>query len=321
MEYETHLQKAERLFFMRQPKNFGLDEIDESTFPDEDTRVAFAAFKSTLIEVTRVVQVFYNMAMAATLDTNFVSTYLRTKADSIGTSWEDNESAIHDEARRRSRDAIDSKDHRDALLEAVSKRLISLSESVPELVADTNDAALRQSSVMLWSASESLLREYFRLSVNSQPALAVKLFKYEETKRIWNPRDFSLELIEGVRFDLQKCMGDLLLEINPMISLKAIKAAFLVVANCDEVLTKTLKSTETYNLFALRNLVAHRNGIVDKKFLSESSLTGNVGERITLAPIHFEDMYMAAKAIGLALYEYASRNKEHSSINESNNSG
>ncbi|MBD3811954.1 MAG: hypothetical protein IE917_06975 [Betaproteobacteria bacterium] len=315
MECGTHLQRAETKFFMRLPKNFGLDEIDESSLPDDDTRLAFAAFKSALIEVRRLVQVFYNMAMAAVIDNEFASTYLKTKADSIGTNWENNEPAIEEEARRRREEAMDSKEHRDALLEKVARRLINLSESVPELVAHTNDAALRQSAVMLWSASESLLREYFRLAVNNQPDLAVKLFKHDETKRLWNLRDLSLELIEEVQFDLQECMGDVLLEINPMISLKAIKAAFSVISNSDATLTKTLKSTETYSLFALRNLVAHRNGIVDKKFLSETDIAGSAGEKIKLTPAHFETMYVAAKAIGLTLYQYASRKGQPHSNN------
>ncbi|MGA7181451.1 MAG: hypothetical protein WBX11_17950 [Thiobacillaceae bacterium] len=321
MESETDLQKAEKLFFLKPPKCFALEEIDEALISDEEIRSVFAVFKSTLIEVTRVIQVFYNMAMSATIDDElnrlFISTLLKTKAEFLRAKAADldgveipDDEELRAEAGRRTVEEWQSTERGDELLQKASARLVSQWKSTPELIADTNSAALRQSSVMLWSACENLLREFFRILLNREPALATSLFKNDETKRLWNPRDFSLDLIEAVNFNVQHSMGNILLDINPMISLKAFKAGFSVLANGDEVLSKTLKSTEIHNLFALRNLIAHRNGFIDQQFLSESSFIGTAGEKIKLEPIHFEQAYMAAKSIGVAVHQHALRRQE-----------
>jgi hypothetical protein len=102
-------------------------------------------------------------------------------------------------------------------------------------------------------------------------------------------------------------MGDVLLEINPMISLKSIKTAYAIICSSGEDLMKTLKSQAIYNLFALRNLVAHKSGIVDEKFLLETNFSFALGEKITIRPSDFEELYMAAKAIGVNLFECAQR--------------
>lgn len=126
----------------------------------------------------------------------------------------------------------------------------------------------------------------------------------DESKRYWNSRDLSLELMESAGFDLKDCMGDLMLEINSMINLKSLKAGYSAISDNDKGLMKALKSKETHKLFTLRNLVAHRSGFIDDKFLAESSFSGNIGEKINITPSEFENIYKASKSIALALYAF-----------------
>lgn len=311
MTTENKEQQAQEQFFMRKPKRFRLDEIEESELSDEDIRLAFAVFKATLDEIVGAVQAFYKMASAAVVNAHFnqvmMANALQVKLEFIRGNKGDNDEEIFREARQRAKKEMDniSEEREEDFVQQAADQLLTLSKSLPEVIVDSNNAILRQSSVMLWSATENLLREFFRISLNRQPFLSKQLFDHDEAKRYWNVRDLTIDVIQGVNFDMQQSMGDILLEINPMISLKSIKAAYIVICNCNEELLTALKSKATYNLFALRNLVAHRNGIVDAKFLSETGFTVARGEKITINPSLFEDLYMAARTIGLRLFECA----------------
>ena len=308
MSTGNYKDQALTQFFMRKPARFKLDEIEESKLPDEEMLLAFAVFKSTLNEIVGAVQAFYNMAMAGAIDARFnrilMANRLRAMAKFTGTDKEKDDEEINREALKQthaewSLDGLDEE-----LLQQVAHNLMHLSDNVPDLIAESNNAILRQSSVMLWGATENLLREYFRVSVNRKPVLSKHLFESEEAKRFWNVRDLTIDVIQGAGFDLGKCMGDVLIEINPMINLKSIKAAYAVICGNSENLKRLLKDKATYDLFALRNLVAHRNGLVDAKFLSETSFTIELNEKVIINPALFEKLYMAAKDIGVELFQY-----------------
>ena len=306
---EDFAQNASRHFFLRKPERFELDEIDPAELNDEEIRLAFSVFKGTLDEIVGAAQAFYIMSMAAVIDSQFnrlfVSNILRTKANFIRAGREITDEDIRQEARNRTiKEWEERENHDEILLQEASHRLIDLSSNTPELIAESNNAILRQSSVMLWSATETLLRDYLRISINRQPTLSKKLFESDETKRYWNARDLTIDVIQNANFNLQQSMGDAMIEINAMISLKSIKAAYSVVFPA-EGLMKALKSQTTYNLFTLRNLVAHRNGLVDAKYLSETSFAVELGKKINISPAQFEELYMAAKSIGIELFKNA----------------
>lgn len=308
MTTDNAYQRASELFVVRQKACFKLDEIDETTLDDE-LRPVFSAFKSTLKETALAMQAFFNMAFAATLDAKFNDLFRKNQLEVYANYLEAGKEGLTEEIRaeavRLTKNEMDSLP--DEVLQTIAaERLLGLSDSWSRLVLAPNYAMLRQSCVMLWSACESLLRECFRLFINLHPSCATEIFSADETKKIWSSRDFSLELIEGAGFDLKNCMGDLLLEINPMINLRAIKAGFSVLSRQNEGVEKALKAQSTYDLFALRNLVAHRNGIVDEKFASESRFLSAVGEKVALSPADFEEMYLAAKSIALSVYEWLS---------------
>ena len=229
-------------------------------------------------------------------------TPVRIRAEYYRKNKEPGDNEIQDEAKLRTLEEMDSTDFKDGVIQEISRRLLELSAHTPDVVADSNNAILRQSSVMLWSGTENLLREYFRITINRHPNYSQKLFVSDEAKRYWNSRDLTIDVIQSAGFNLQNCMGDALLEMNSMISLKSIKAAYSVICPNDNLL-KALKSQATYNLFALRNLVAHRNGVIDAKFLSETSYLAEIGEKIIVTPSHFDELYMAAKIIGTELFK------------------
>lgn len=304
---ESAYKRIGEVFVVRQKACFRTEEIDESIIPDSELRQAFSVFKATLKETALAMQSLFNMSFASTLDAKFnelltknrlevYAQFIRKgKADASEEIWAEALEITHLQMKSLSDDE---------LRESAAERLLKLSDSWSDLVAEPNTVMLRQSCVMLWSACESLLRECFRVLVNRDPSLATQLFASEETKKIWSSRDFSLELIERAAFDLKNCMGDVLLEINPMINLRAIRAGYSVLSKQDQGVVKVLKSQPTYDLFTMRNLVAHRNGFVDEKFVSESRFAPVVGDRILFRPSDFEDMHAAAKSIAVALFEW-----------------
>lgn len=300
--------EARGLFVMQRRQSLHRGLLEDAPSEAFDTGQVFSAFRASLVEVTRVAQAFFVMAMAAVSGEKqrhlFVTHSIRIKADFMENGRAEDESAIRSEVERKVREDWAAWSDSEEFMVAIAEKLLNLSKEIPELVSETNVAILRQSAVMLWSACESLVREYFRIRLNDDPSLALAVFSDDEAKKFWSSRDFSLEAVERVGFSLQRCMGDLLLEINSMISLKAMKAGLRVVtANNCEVM-KALKSEDTHWLFQLRNLVAHRNGVVDEHFLMESRHIGKVGDRLVLAPTDFEKMYSAAKTVALALFDY-----------------
>lgn len=145
-----------------------------------------------------------------------------------------------------------------------------MTETLNELEKDEavdilNRSTLSQSVVIIWSVTESLIRDVIKERLNSDRSLAIDFFKSNETNPYWQRKQLTIEHLEEFGFDLTEKLGDVALSINACNSLAPMKSAFEFVLGKNSESYSALKSPGFYKLYKLRNVIAHRNGMVGRK--------------------------------------------------------
>ena len=101
-------------------------------------------------------------------------------------------------------------------------------------------------------------------------------------------------------------MGDIALEINPCSNIASIRSAFQLILQPESKCHEAINSRELYLLYKLRNIIAHRNAIVDKKYKDETGTNAKIGERLVIRPSDFSKHYLTSKSLAYALLNDAS---------------
>jgi hypothetical protein len=173
---------------------------------------------------------------------------------------------------------------------------------------------------MTWSCTESLLREFFRISLNQNPQLANAVIESQESGKYWKKNGITAEVLKAYGYNVSTHMGDVLLEINPMISFGAICAGYKVVCHENESVHKAISSKSFYRLYKLRNLIAHRSGVVDQEFVASTGETAKLGAKFDVSPALFREMFLASKTVAVRLYERIAAAGDGTSISNAPNS-
>ncbi len=137
--------------------------------------------------------------------------------------------------------------------------------------------------VALWTALESLAKDMWMASVNlSADRLAKSALNADASIRGSEAKSVKSSWLAKYRFDLRNHMGTLLVEDegkfsfdSPSQILEAYAAAFGKSSPVDELWQDNKRDLNLLNL--CRNLVAHRAGIVDERFISKTKLNLPIG--------------------------------------------
>ena len=172
-----------------------------------------------------------------------------------------------------------------------------------QVIEISNYSVLRQSIVIIWSATESLIRDVIRTLLNQDIELANKFFESNDTKPYWNKKNITYDHLLKNNFNIKENMGDVALEINSCSNLNTMKSAFLCLFGHESKPYVSIKEKSLFLLYKLRNVIAHRNGIADEKYKLETGFDGQVGERIKVMPDDFTENYLASKKLALSLFQ------------------
>lgn len=160
---------------------------------------------------------------------------------------------------------------------------------------------LRQGIVLLWSAIEVLARDLFIEYLNKNPKKISILINDPLTKSYFDLKSISIDFIINYDFDLSNCIGDLLVKLRDVSDLIIIKGIYKSLFSNNKCLIEKLNDINLWNLFQMRNLIVHKRGIVDEKYLKNSKSDLNVGDSLIIKPDLFIQYVKLVIEIGLEL--------------------
>jgi hypothetical protein len=144
--------------------------------------------------------------------------------------------------------------------------------------ADANAELNRQLTVLVWNSFEVLTADLIRSLLNSCPNLVVKLSEIKEFGGYFSSATLMAALLKE-SFDLSNKVGDFVANEVNLDSLRKVKAAVGALFGDADVMAG-LKSSEMNRLYAKRNLIVHRRGVVDERYLSSCACDQKVGEKL-----------------------------------------
>jgi hypothetical protein len=301
-------------FYLKVKKEHSFEDFDLGQVKDQGFADVFSAYISNMEEVLSVVRSSFKLTLHGQIlesanrlhDRNLMLAY----ADGLEHGYSDDKVRINKEASSKTKSAIKNEELGDDLVE----KTISILEQFANdpVISGSNLATLRQSIVIVWSATESLIRDIINISLNSDVEKAILFFESSDTSPYWNKKQISFEHLKKYRFDLSKKLGDIALEINPCSNLNAMVIAYSNVFGRDQKSTQTLRNSGMYRLYKLRNVIAHRNGIVDEKYKSETSCSEEIGDRVHILPDDFSGHFLQSKAFAEDLLQEVSNKHRHS---------
>jgi hypothetical protein len=285
-------------FYLKVEKKHSFKDFDLSHIKDQRFTDIFDAYISNMEEVLSVVRSSFKLTLHGQIleranrlhDRNLMLAY----ADGLEHGYSEDKERINKEASLKTKSAIENEELGDDLIE----KTISILEQFANdpVISGSNLSTLRQSIVIVWSATESLIRDIIKITLNSDLNKAISFFEDQSTSSYWNKKQLSFEHLKSFMFDVSEKMGDIALEINPCSNLNAMIIAYSNIFGSNTKSSQTLRSSGMYRLYKLRNLIAHRNGIVDKKYKKETSCGEDIGDRIQVLPDDFSEYFLQSRA-------------------------
>lgn len=151
------------------------------------------------------------------------------------------------------------------------------------------DAALSASIIGLWTAFESLASDLWESSINARPHLLTMKRKGQKTNTDADSKMLPILTIQKHGYDLRGKMGSIMKDRGIKFStLDGINGAYRLAFREDrERIDKALHDPAVKALNAVRNLLVHRAGVVDRTFVDQVGSTASlsvfkIGESLRL---------------------------------------
>jgi hypothetical protein len=163
-----------------------------------------------------------------------------------------------------------------------------------------------QGIVLVWSAFEVLVRDLFAFCLNSRPELVREVMKNESSKRLFQLKGLDFEVLSQYGFDVSRAMGDILVQTHDLGNLPAMKACFEALFPDDAGLRDSLTEKDLWLLSQRRNLIVHRRGIIDQKYLDSTGEALVLGEQMNVSSADIERSLSTVCAAGISLMKSCS---------------
>ena len=157
---------------------------------------------------------------------------------------------------------------------------------------------INQAVLLTWSTLEILMRDLFVYTMNENPLLTKALFEDNNLKSKFGIKSISTEKLIEYGFDLNDKMGTILIENFDFSNLDLIKAIIACVFE-NATLNSKLKENDIWYLYNRRNLIIHRGGIVDKKYLTKTGDSLLIGDKLFVKPSELKTYISKVIEIGL----------------------
>jgi hypothetical protein len=169
---------------------------------------------------------------------------------------------------------------------------------------ESSDELLRQCTVLCWGALEVLSTDLFITLLDERPSYTSALLDHPLTKRYFDPRSFGTALQER-RYDLSRCMGEVLVQQHRIDSVEAIRNIFDALFPDEGDLRTQLRDDLFWRLGQDRNLIVHRRAVIDQQYLAKTGCKQAVGSRLRIGPDGFERYLNYSRDAGTCLLRAA----------------
>lgn len=151
-----------------------------------------------------------------------------------------------------------------------------------------------QGIVLLWSAVEVLARDLFILCLNTRADLTNRLLEDESAKRLFHLKGLDFEVLQQHGFNVSRSMGEILAQTHDLSNLATMKTCFFALFQGDAILRERMSDPKLWILFQRRNLIVHRRGMIDRRYLDATGELLPLGTRIA---IHSSDLERAFEIV------------------------
>jgi hypothetical protein len=139
---------------------------------------------------------------------------------------------------------------------------------------------LLQTISSTWSTLEVFMNDLLITSINENPQIGIRMISTHPSKKYFSG-SIQIESLFQFDFDLRNKLGNALLGEKNINSLDAIRDIFSTVAHEKSGLHKALADPTLRRLWKARNLIAHRRGIVDEFYVSQTGdKAQTIGQRL-----------------------------------------
>jgi hypothetical protein len=247
---------------------------------------------------------------------------LEASLSSSGSDATSSDDAARNDAQKRMQELVGSSEGRAVLNHDACGLLIDLGRT--SQIADAAAQLLLQTTVLTWGAFEVLSREIFRIYLNCMPTACGKLLADPDIRKRFDLSRISVEKLADFDFNLSGKLGDLLVEQNDLSDLPGVKAALFALFPEDSRLRHVLSERILWILFQRRNLIVHRRGIIDARYVGASGEELPLGSQLRVRPADIKSyLGLVAKAayaltsIGLRIPSASLKNQESEAARDS----
>ncbi|MCV0396767.1 MAG: hypothetical protein K5872_20880 [Rhizobiaceae bacterium] len=258
------------------------------------------AFKDNLSSAITVGSIPFQLAQSSVLHQRFAQIRTAERIRSLAVDEGTDDRASEKLAYNRAKKAFTREITDQETIEDFGRQTLTVLDGhlSDKEFSDSADELLRQVLVIAWGAFETLVSDSLRSVLNCRPELSLNLFSERQYRDVLIGKNTVLEL-ERRNFDLSKSMGDIVFDTFRMDGLEKIRDVCSIIFNNDE-LNVFLKNDALWTLSQRRNLIVHRRGLVDSRYLSKTGDTRSIGDRLTLTASEIEDSLVVVRDAGVA---------------------
>lgn len=269
------------------------------TLPEELTLLV-ATFEATLNRMNKAASLPYRMAWLGVLDVHKQALFQKATIlalDQLDPFKDDLDKAVpplRDQiAKAKFLEFIDSDEGRNVVhRETITALQRSAALDKGGILRGAKDLLL-QTVISVWAALETFVSDFVRIYLNQRPdALSLLLADEDAKKRIGRIK-WTIGELMTIGLDLSGRVGDLVLSENDLSDLLSMKAILCPLLERTPALMAALNDPELFIFGKLRNLLAHRGGLVDARFEKETNGRWKLGETVVIRTSELDKFIIA----------------------------
>jgi len=146
-----------------------------------------------------------------------------------------------------------------------------------------------------------LAEDLFIAFLNRNPKVVLSLMRDERTKRYFQLRDISLDVLAEHGFDLSDKLGGVILRQKGIDNVAVMRDVYDVLAPGNVAIQTALREDDLWKLNQRRHLIVHRRGVVDAAYLAKTGEVLPIGSHLCVSPQELERYIELVRGAGSSM--------------------
>lgn len=155
----------------------------------------------------------------------------------------------------------------------------------------------------------------FILCLNTRADLTNRLLEDESAKRLFHLKGLDFDVLQQYGFDVSCSMGEILAQTHDLSNLVTMKTCFFALFPSDVTLRERMSDPNLWILSQRRNLIVHRRGIIDQRYLDATGESLPLGTQISILLSDLERAFEIICSVGERLIFAANEALKETSSN------